>query len=164
MRARLVNDKETGMVEAILAMENLFPEKIGYGEWDVWDNLQNSNNINIVIEDDNGRIIGYLLAIPQVEAVGYLKDEDPLLSVKDRMYHVDQVAVVEDKRNGFVFRRLVKEMVVEVKKRGGNMLSTYVLDGMSSVIEQMFPNVTEKRTTKLPSYGDHNLIYMEGNI
>lgn len=164
MKARLINDQERGMVEAILAMENLFPEKIGYGEWDVWDNLQNANNINVIIEDDNGRIIGYLLAIPQVEAVGYLKEEDSLLSVKDGMYHVDQVAVVEDRRNGVVFRRLIHEMIAEVKKRGGSTLSSYIMAGMSSAIEQMFKNITERRATRLPSYGDHDLIYMEAKI
>jgi len=164
LRARLVNDKEEGMVAAILAMEKLFPEKIEYGEWDVWDNLQNPNNINVIIEDDDGRIVGYILAIPQAEAVGYLKDEDPLLQDREGMYHVDQVAVVEDKRGGSVFRRLVKEMIVEVKRRGGRKLSSYIMNGLSNVIERMFENITEKRAVKLLSYGNHELFYLESDI
>lgn len=166
MKARLVNDKEEGMVKAILAMENLFPEKIAYGEWDVWDNLQNPNNINIVIEEDDGRIIGYILAIPQIEAVGYLREEDPLLLVKDGMYHIDQIVVIEERRNGSIFRRLLEETMIETRKRGGDKLSAYVLvGGLSASVERIFRGrVIEKRFTRLPSYGNHDLAYIEVKI
>lgn len=165
MKARLVDDKEKGMVEAILKLEGLFPKKIGYGEWDVWDNLQNLNNINIVIEED-GRIVGYMLAIPQAEAVGYLKKEDPLITVKDGMYHADQGVVVEDKRNGVIFRLLIREIMLEVRKRGGNSLSSYMLaGGLSTAVEKFFEGkVIGKRTARLPSYGDHDLTYIEVEI
>lgn len=165
MESRLVTDKDEGMVEAILKLESLFPQKIGYGEWDVWDNLQNINNINIVIEED-GRIVGYMLAIPQAEAVGYLKEEDPLITNKDGMYHADQGVVVEDKRNGIIFRRLIGEIMIEVRKRGGNSLSSYMLaGGLSTAVEKFFEgHILGKRTARLPSYGDHDLTYIEVEI
>ena len=46
MKGFVVTDKNKGMVEAILTMEDLFPKKLMYGESDVRDNLNNKNNTN----------------------------------------------------------------------------------------------------------------------
>jgi predicted GNAT superfamily acetyltransferase len=164
MISRLVTDKEEGMVQAILRLEGLFPEKIGYGEWDVWDNLQNPNNMNIVAED-GGEIIGYVLCIPQEEAVAYLKKDDPFMeNCGDRCY-VDQIAVVEDKRGGKAFRFLVAELAVEAKKRGFTKWSSHLLAELEGVLQRMYEGkVTLIRKTKMSAYGDHELVYMEGWI
>lgn len=164
MNARLVDDKEKGMVEAILKMESLFPEKIRYGEWDVWDNLQNPNNMNIIAEEES-EIIGYVLVIPQVEAVGYLKDDDPLMENCREMVYVDQIAVVEDKRGGEAFRFLVKELLVEAQKRGFEKWSSHLMVGLGDVLRRMFEGkIILERKTRMSAYGDHDLIYMEGWI
>ena len=64
MKGLVVTNKDRRMVEAILAIEDLFPKKLMYGESDIRDNLENKNNMNIIAEDDDGNIIGYALFIP----------------------------------------------------------------------------------------------------
>lgn len=169
MKARIVTDKDPGMVEAILAMEKLFPKKIGYGEWDVWDNLQNLNNTNLIIEDDKGNIIGYGLFIPQVEAVEYLKDEDPLMSNDcSNMAYVDQIAVIKECREGShaVLSFLLEALIIEGKKKGYERWSSHVAMGLNLLVERTYKNsiVKEKtRTVKMPSY-EYLFVYMEGVV
>jgi hypothetical protein len=164
MKARLVDDKEKGMIEAIFKMEGLFPKKIEYGEWDVWDNLQNPNNMNIIAEED-GEIIGYVLCIPQSEAVAYLKNDDPLMKDCPNMGYVDQIAVVEDKRGGEVFRFLVNELAVEGRKRGYTKWSSHLMKGMESALRHMYEGkIITERETKMSTYGEYDLVYMEGFI
>lgn len=164
MQARLVNDKERGMVEAILAMENLFPEKMGYGEWDIWDNLQNPNNLNIIAEEDS-EIIGYVLGIPQEEAVVYLKNDDPLMENCREACYVDQIAVVEDKRGGAILRLLIFELSVQAQKKGFTKWTSHLMVGMEGIIRRMYKGkIILERKTKMLAYGDYDLIYMEGLI
>jgi len=163
-RARLVNDKDEGMVEAILKMERLFPEKIGYGEWDVWDNLQNKKNMNIIVEEE-GEIIGYILCIPQNEAVAYLKKDDPLMKNCQEMCYADQIAIIEDKRGGAVFRFLIKELSAEAKKKGFTKWSSHLMGGLEVVFRRMYKGrIIAERKLRMPAYGDYDLIYMEGWI
>lgn len=164
MKARLVDDKEDGMVKAILAMESLFPEKVGYGEWDVWDNLQNPNNMNIIAEEA-GEIIGYVLCIPQEEAVAYLKDDDPLMENCREICYLDQIAVVEGKRGGAVLRFLIEELSVQAQKRGFTKWSSHFMAGMEGIARRMYGGrIILERKTKMIAYGDYDLIYIEGWI
>jgi predicted GNAT superfamily acetyltransferase len=165
MKARLIDDKEKGMVEAILKMEGLFPQKIGYGEWDVWDNLQNLNNMNLIVEDD-GEIIGYVLCIPQKEAIGYLKNDDPLMQDCHEMCYVDQIAIVEDKRGRAVFTFILDNLAVEAEKRGFKRWSTHIMAGLEGALKQALRGrtITEERKTRMSSYGNYDLVYMEGWI
>lgn len=153
------------MVEAILKLESLFPRKIGYGEWDVWDNLQNPNNMNIIVEED-GRIIGYVLCIPQKEAIAYLKNDDPLMQNRHEMCYVDQIAIVEDKRGGAVFTFIVDNLAVEAEKRGFKRWSTHIMAGLEGALKEALRGriITKERKTRMSSYGDYDLIYMEGWI
>jgi hypothetical protein len=164
MISRIVNDKEEGMTENILEMEKLFPDKINYESWDVWDNLQNPNNINLVVEEED-KIIGYVLAIPQEEAVEYLKEEDPLMKICAEMCYIDQVAVVKDKRGGIVFSFLLEELAIEAQKRGFKKWSSHVIVGLEGVIRRKYrEKIISERKTTMPSYGNYDLIYMEGII
>jgi len=167
-KARIVNDHELGMVDFILSMQKFFPEKLNYGAWDVWDNLHNPKNINLLLEYE-GKIIGYLLAIPQDEAVDYLKKEDPLMAVDSQMYYVDQVVVLPAKRQRGAFNLLVNDLIKEAKKRGIKKISSHLTteEGLNRLILFMFHNkvtVTKRRMVKLPSYGEHLLEYIEWTI
>ncbi|MEI8343534.1 MAG: hypothetical protein WCF93_01125 [Candidatus Moraniibacteriota bacterium] len=167
MRSRIVTDKDAGMVEAILAMEQLFPKKIGYGEWDVWDNLQNLNNMNIIAENDNGDIIGYILCIPQNEAVEYLKEDDPVMEKSEDMVYVDQIAVARNEREGehVVFKFLVEALSEEAKKRGVKKWSSHLVMGINLIIGQMYSGrVVSQRRLKMVKYGNYPLVYMVGFV
>jgi len=164
MKARLVDDKEKGMVEAILKLQCLFPKKIEYGEWDVWDNLQNPNNMNIITEED-GEIIGYVLGIPQEEAIAYLKNDDPLMENCHETCYVDQIAVIEGKRGGAVLRILIEELSVQAKKRGLTKWSSHFMVGLEGIARRMYGGrIILERKTRMLAYGDHDLIYIEGWI
>ena len=166
MKIRLVNDKENGMVKKILKLQKMFPRRLDYGEWDVWDNLQNPRNINLVLEDESG-IIGYLLAIPQDEAVRYLHKDDPLIKIDTEMYYVDQVVVLPDKRVRGSFKNLIKDLVEEVKRKGIKKLSSHLVTegGFNRLISAMFAGkVISKRMVNLPSYGEHILEYIEVSL
>lgn len=167
-QTRLVNDKEEGIVDFVLSMQNFFPTKLNYGDWDVWDNLQNPRNINLLLEND-GTTIGYCLAIPQDEAVDYLKKEDPLMAMDSEMYYVDQVVVIPAKRQRGAFKLLVNDLIKEAKKRGIKKLSSHLTteEGLNRLILFMFNDkvtFTKRRMVKLPSYGDHLLEYFELTI
>lgn len=164
MNARLITDKDEGMVAAILNLQNLFPNKVEYDEWNVWDNLQNLNNMNIIVEESE-EIIGYVLGIPQGEAVEYLKKDDPMIENCCEMFYVDQIAVIKDRRDGKVFRYLVDQIAIEAKKRGYTKWSSHLMRGMENALRKMYEGkIIRERQTRMAAYGNHELVYMEGWI
>jgi hypothetical protein len=167
MKWRVVTDKNQGIIETILAIEDLFPNKLRYNESEVRDNLQNQNNINIIAEDDDGNIIGYILLIPHKEAVEYLREDDPLLEYNCiKTGYLDQIVVA--KKLGVdrykVFNYLIKCLTIEAKKRGVEQWSAHVAKPIDVIIMRkyngkIFTNKT--RTVKMLSY-DGIFVYMEG--
>jgi hypothetical protein len=164
LKARLITDKDEKAEKIVRKLQKLFPEKVGYGDWDVWDNLQNPNNINIVAEED-GKSIGYILCIPQEEAYRYLKELDPQISNDPKMCYVDQICITEEKRDGKAFIFLIKELEKEALKRGYVKWSSHLMRGMETVLRRMYAGkIISERETKMPAYGNHDLVYMEGWI
>ena len=166
MKARLVHIKEAGIVETILAMESIFPQKLGYGRTQVIENLENPNNVNIVAENDNG-VIGYILGIPHNDAVTFFKEDDPLMSDNSdgKLIYVDQIAVIMSEQDSehAVFKFLVKSFAYEVKKKGFDKWSGHLAMGLNFIIGAMYEGrILARRRVKLPCYDNLPFVYMEG--
>ena len=121
--------------------------------------------MNLIVEDD-GEIIGYVLCIPQKEAIAYLKNDDPLMQDCHEMCYVDQIAIVEDKRGRAVFTFILDNLAVEAEKRGFKRWSTHIMAGLEGALKQALRGraITKERKTRMTAYGEHDLVYMEGFI
>jgi hypothetical protein len=167
MKGLVVTNKDRGMVEAILAIEDLFPKKLMYGESDIRDNLENKNNMNIIAEDDDGNIIGYALFIPHEDAVKFLRTDDPLMEYNyKKTAYLDQIAVVKDigVDRYLVFNFLLECLGIEAIKRGYEQWSSHIAIPIDIIIRKKYNGkiFTKKtRQVKMPSY-DGIFIYMEG--
>ena len=167
MKCLVVTDKDLGIVETILAMEDLFPNKLRYRESEVRANLKNPYNINVIATNDDGNIIGYTLLIPHEDAVEYLKEDDPLMEYNyKKTGYLDQIAVVTnqgiDKYK--VFNNLFECLAIEFQKRGFEQWSAHVAIPIDVIIRRKYNGkiLTNKtRSVTMPSY-DGIFVYMEG--
>ncbi len=168
MKARLVGIKDPGILEIILGMESIFPQELGYGEEDVIRNLSNSRNFNIIVENDNGEPIGYILGIPHTDAVISLGHDDPIMENHDgRKIYVDQLAVVADERDSehVVFKFLVSSLAKEAKRAGYERWSAHLAMGLQFIIDEMYRGrIIASRRVRLASCGNLPFAYREGEI
>jgi hypothetical protein len=167
MKCLVVTDKDPGIFETIVALEDLFPNKLRYRESEVRNNLKSPYNINIIAANDDGNIIGYILLIPHEEAVEYLKEDDPLMEYNyKKTGYIDQIAVVTnpgiDKYK--VFNNLIECLTRESEKRGFEQWSAHLAIPIDVIIRRKFNGkiLTNKtRSVTMPSY-DGIFVYMEG--
>lgn len=165
MIPKLVGVDDPGMVEAILNLEKLFPERLDYGEEDVRKNLADPENMNIVALNGNNEIIGYILCIPHNRMAVDLKNEDPLMrTCSDKTGYIDQIAVIGSMRERLtVFKFLIESLAVEGSKRGYVRWSSHLIGGLEGPIRGMYKGkVILQRKTVMPSYGGNVFTYMEG--
>jgi hypothetical protein len=105
------------------------------------DQFLNSKNINIVYHDENGLIMGYILAKPHNEAVLDYSEEDPAMTKNEvGMFYVDNVNVDETVSGKFLGISLIVELITEANRRGVSRFSMHcrVINGLSKIIQRKF--------------------------
>ncbi|MFA6383230.1 MAG: GNAT family N-acetyltransferase [Parcubacteria group bacterium] len=101
----------------------------------------NPRNINIVYQNEEGLITGFILARPHNEAVLDYLVEDPKMTKSDTgMFYIDHVGVDESVSGKFLGLHLIIEMIKEANKRGVFRFSAHcrVINGLSKVIQRKF--------------------------
>jgi ribosomal protein S18 acetylase RimI-like enzyme len=125
--------------DIILINRKSFPKGWAYSDAEEYytEMLKNRKNIHIILED-NGRRIGYLLAIPHNDAFRELKNDDPLIEEDALRYYVEVVAVLPDFRGKKGFSEILKKLRDELKWRGIYKLSMHarVSNNLSKIIQK----------------------------
>jgi len=105
------------------------------------DQFLNPRNINIICQNENGLIIGYILAKPHNEAMQDYLVEDPAMKKSETgMFYVDNVNVDETASGKSLGIRLINKMILESHKRGVSRFSMHcrVINGLSQKIQGIF--------------------------
>lgn len=130
------------------------------------DALENQANINVFLKEE-GRFIGYLLAIPQDEAYKDLKAIDPEMKPDSERFYVETIEVFPDYRDGGGAFKMIFAMIEEAGKRGINKFAmhTSVENGLSKSVQKCFGNMIKKvrRIENWPYYYNGEATdYLEG--
>jgi ribosomal protein S18 acetylase RimI-like enzyme len=105
--------------------------------------LADERNLNIVMQDQSGAIIGYLLAIPQSLVVEELRPWDPdLRDDPDRMY-LEMIQIHPERRGRNHALRLFQAVCTEAEKRNIYKLSMHArtVTGLNDYLHRIFAEI-----------------------
>ncbi|MGW8185180.1 MAG: GNAT family N-acetyltransferase [Candidatus Moraniibacteriota bacterium] len=105
------------------------------------DQFLNPENINIICHNEDGVIVGYILAKPHNEAVqDYLEEDPAMVESETKMFYVDIVIVDKAASGKSLGLKLIIEMIKESNRRGVSRFSMHcrVINGLSRIIQHKF--------------------------
>ncbi len=110
--------------------------------------LEDANNINVIMRDNDGKIIGYVVAIPQSKVFKVLQQYDPEMRDDPERLYVDTIQTMPGKRKVFGIFKLLDAIFEEAGKRGLNKFSMHARksNGLSNFILKVFPTAKCLRT------------------
>ncbi len=123
----------------------------------------NPKNINIIYQNDDGRISGYILARPHNDIVPEYLELDPLLKLSDiPMFYVDHVNV--DDAGKALGMQLIIEMIKEANMRNVCDFSFHcrIINGLSERVQKSFKIYTVRRIEKYRDCNNEPFDYLEG--
>ena len=99
--------------------------------------FKNRDNVHIVLRD-NGRSVGFLLAIPHNAAVTELKDDDQFMEPDARAYYIENVAILPAFRKRKGFSEMLRVLRKELRKRGISKISLHarVSNSLSKALQK----------------------------
>lgn len=103
------------------------------------EGLSDPANINLVMSAADGKVTGYMLAIPQSRVFEELRPWDPAMQEGPGQMYVDMVQTLSGRRQFDGFLRLARAMCAECDRRGVSRLSMHVRasTGLSRVIQRI---------------------------
>jgi hypothetical protein len=136
--------------ELWLLEKQAFPPRMQYTEGESYyiECLKDKANINVVMRDNEGKVIGYVVAIPQSNVYEILKQYDPDMKDDPERLYVDTIQILPGKRQAFGIMKLINALIEEASKRGLNKFSMHVRksNGLSRIILRLFPSTVCLRT------------------
>jgi ribosomal protein S18 acetylase RimI-like enzyme len=140
LTAEVVRGFDKNVLEDIVLINReSFPKGWAYSDAEEYytEMLKNENNIHIILKD-NGKKIGYLLAIPHNDAFRELRNDDPPMEEDALRYYVEVVAVLPDFRGRKGFSQILKKLREELKGRGIYKLSMHarVSNNFNKIIQK----------------------------
>lgn len=130
------------------------------------DQFLNPENINIICQNEDDVIVGYILAKPHNEAVHDYMEEDPAMTkCSIKMFYVD-IVIVDKSASGKSFGlKLIIEMIKESNRRGVFRFSMHcrVINGLSRIIQHKFKEGLDfvRRIERYIDCNDEPFDYME---
>ncbi|MDX9913163.1 MAG: GNAT family N-acetyltransferase [Candidatus Moranbacteria bacterium] len=109
--------------------ENYFKEK-----------LENPRNVNIVMKDECGGIVGYAMSVPYSDALIEIAEDDPEMLAIEDCYYIEAFELDPENQKFKTFSPLLEKLIDESIKRGAKKLSMHarVSVGASSIIRKRF--------------------------
>jgi len=146
---------DTILEDSLAIRRGSFPQKWQFdGEEDYYrqKNLD-SSSIHVFLRY-SGKRVGYLLGIPQNEAVTELKPDDPEMKEDLKMVYVEVAAVLSAFRGKGGFSLMMGSLREEALKRGMQRFSLHarINNGLSGVIRKKFKVICSKRIERWPYY------------
>lgn len=112
--------------------------------------LENSNNINIILKKE-GRIIGYLLAIPHNDLLEEKEfmEADPDFKEDKEKYYIETLGIIPENKGGAkVLLDMFKKLIEEARTRYGIHKFSFharVNNGLSLAIQKSLGRVVTKK-------------------
>lgn len=105
--------------------------------------LADESNLNIVLQDELGAVIGYLLAIPQSRACEELRPWDPAMQDDPERLYLEMIQVLPEQRGKNHAFRLFQAVCAEAEKRGIFRLSMHArtITGLNDYLRRLFAEI-----------------------
>jgi len=119
LTAQIIHDiDEKTITDTAFIEQHSYPQGWAYTNAQEYyaEMLKKPNNIPVILKDD-GRNVGFLLAIPQDDAVEELEGDDPFMERDSLTYYLENVAILPDYRNKGGFRKMLEILRSELEKR-----------------------------------------------
>lgn len=118
----------------------------------------NPKNINIVCRNEDGQIVGYILARPHNDVVQDYLELDYMMKASDvPMFYVDHVNINEIVFGRSLGLKLIDEMIHEAHRRGVEKFSMHcrVINGLSKIIQRKYGDGLKVKR-RIECYADCN--------
>ncbi len=140
LKTEVVHNFDESIVDGISAINSgAFPTAWNYGNEKEYYRgmLKNRNNVCILLKD-NAKTVGFILAIPHINAVIELKDDDPLMHGDASRYYIETIAILPEYRGQNGFSSIMEALQLELDKRGFHNISLHarVINNFSQIIQK----------------------------
>lgn len=147
----VVKDFNPALVKELLELEQqAFPPEMQFAEGESYysDCLRDRANINIVMCNHEGKVIGYVVAVPLSNVYESLKQYDPDIGNESERLYVDTIQTLPGERQAFGFIQLLNAMFDEALRLGTNKFSLHARqkNGLSKLVLRLFPTAKRLRT------------------
>lgn len=162
-----VKDYDDGLIESHENLEkSAFPEHMVYVEGADYCRacLKDAANINVVMRDGSGKIIGYVVAVPQRNVHEELRKYAPDMKDDPERFYVDTIQTLPGTRRAFGILKLLYARIEEAWRRCVGKFSMHArkTNGLSRIILRVFPKTICLRTVdNWYNYGEP-FDYIEG--
>lgn len=104
------------------------------------EKLEDPRNVNIIMKDEGGKIVGYAMSVPHSSALEEIKEDDPEMLVVENCYYIEAFELDPEIQRFKIFSPLLEKLIDESVKRGAKKLSMHarVSVGASSIIKKRF--------------------------
>jgi ribosomal protein S18 acetylase RimI-like enzyme len=105
--------------------------------------LDDERNLNILLQDQTGTVLGYLLAIPQSLVFEELRQWDPEMQDDPERLYLEMIQVLPEQRGSKLGLRLIQRVCAEAEKRNIFNLSMHArtTTGWSEYLRRIFAEV-----------------------
>jgi hypothetical protein len=150
-----IKDYDATLVKELLELEQrAFPPGMQFTEGEAYyaDCLKEEANINIIMRNNEGKVIGYVVAMPQSSVYEILKRYDPDMEDDPERFYVETIQTFPGQRQAFGVMRLLYGMCEEAEKRGFNKFSMHArkLNGLSDMILKV--SITARRLRTIENW------------
>jgi len=156
LKTEILNHYDQNTVKEIVSINRgSFPSGWGMSDTEQYygSMLRNKTNIHIVL-NDAGKKAGYLLAIPQNNAVEELKNDDPGMKKDPQEYYIEIAGILPESRGKKGFSLMLEKLAEECRKKGVNRISLHarISNNLSKIIQKKFKIVEIRRIEKWRYY------------
>lgn len=156
MQTDIIKAFDPGVLQSILhILRNAFPEAWIYNDAEEYYGrmLRSPKSINILLKD-SGKDVGFLLAIPQNDAVEELKHDDPEMREDSATYYIETVGILPEFRGEKGLSAILEKLVDECKRKGMNKISLHarVSNHLSEIIQNKYRTAGLRRIREWAYY------------
>jgi hypothetical protein len=131
------------VAELVALQKHAFPPQMQFREPERYyaASLRDRRNINLVLKAPDGKVAGYLLALPQSGVCRELQQWDPEMTEDPGGMYVDIIQTLPGRRQASWFMGLVAGLCGETRRRGHQRLAMHVRtsNGLSRLTRKILP-------------------------
>jgi hypothetical protein len=161
----VLREVDEDLIDQILEIEEKLSKKLKYSKQDIIDSIRSPDEM-LIVSAIEGELLGYVVAIPQNDAVKELQDEDLLLERDEKRFYVDRGCVsfaISEKAP--IFFRLFNKLFYEAEKKGIFRFSSHIRtsNGVNLLVRTMLKDMVTsvRENVFLPRHGDETFEYVE---
>ncbi len=140
LKVERIIDVDDNTLDQLAEIEKAcFSEEMAEDKEELREVLENTSGINLKLEDEQKRILGYISSVKQSDEFYLLKESDPDLQKDDSLY-VHSFDIRPEARSLKNFNTLLNALKLEAAKEGYKKLSMYARtkNGLSKVFQKRY--------------------------